>query len=282
MKVMVAVKATKQSEAGQMPSETLLSEMMIFNEELVKAGIMLDGAGLHPSSQGARIRFSPQGKSVIDGPFAETKELIAGFWIWQVNSMQEAIAWAQRCPCPMPDSDESYLEIRPFFEAEDFSTELTPELQQREQTLVNQTALRNATVGQYLFFGGRCEEALEFYQRAAGAIVDMVMRFNESPDPVPPGMLQAGFEKKIMHSSLRIGNTTIMASDGCDDKSKFDGFRLTLTVPTESDAHRVFENLAAGGRIDMPLCKTFWSPCYGMLTDMFNVGWKVMVPAPTP
>ncbi len=282
MKVMVAVKATKQSEAGEMPSEKLLSEMMAFNEELVKAGIMLDGAGLHPSSKGARIRFSASGKSVIDGPFAETKELIAGFWVWQVKSMEEAIEWARRCPCPMPDSEESFLEIRPYFETEDFGNELTPELQQREQVLAGQTAMHGAAVGSYLFFSGRCEEALEFYKHAAGAIVDYTMRFSESPEPVPDGMLQAGFENKVMHSSFRIGNTTIMASDGCDEKSKFDGFRLTLTVPTESDAHRLFDGLAAGGKIDMPLCKTFWSPCYGMLTDKFNVGWMVMVPGPTP
>ena len=282
MKVMVAVKATKQSEAGEMPSEKLLSEMMVFNEELVKAGIMLDGAGLHPSSKGARIRFSASRTSVIDGPFAETKELIAGFWVWQVKSMEEAIEWARRCPSPMPDSEESFLEIRPYFETEDFSPELTPELQQREQVLASQTAMHGATVGFYLFFSGRCEEALEFYQHAVGAIVDFSMRFSESPDPVPEGLLQAGFENKVMHSSFRIGGTTIMASDGCDETSKFDGFRLTLTVPTDSDAHRVFDGLAAGGTIDMPLCKTFWSPCYGMLTDKFNVGWMVMVPGPTP
>jgi len=282
MKVMVAVKATKQSEAGEMPSEKLLSEMMAFNEELVKAGIMLDGAGLQPSSKGARIRFSASGKSVIDGPFAETKELIAGFWVWRVKSMEEAIEWARRCPCPMPDSEESFLEIRPYFETEDFGTELTPELQQREQVIASQTAMHGAAVGSYLFFSGRCEEALEFYKHAAGAIVDYSMRFSESPDPVPEGMLQPGFENKIMHSSCRIGSTTIMASDGCDSNSKFDGFRLALTVLTESDAHFVFDGLAAGGKIDMPLRKTFWSPCYGMLTDKFNVGWMVMVPGPTP
>ena len=278
MKVMVAVKSTKNSEAGEMPSEKLLSEMMAFNEELVKAGIMLDGAGLHPSSKGARIRFSASGKSFIDGPFAETKELIAGFWVWQVKSMGEAIEWAKRCPAPMPDSDESFLETRPYFEPEDFGAELTPELHQREQVIASQTAMRGAAVGSYLFFSGRCEEALEFYKQAAGATVDFMMRFNESPDPVPSGMLQAGFENKVMHASFRIGETTIMASDGCDDKSTFSAFRLALTVHAEADDRRVFDALAAGGRIDMLLAKTFWSPCYGMLTDKFNVGWMVIVP----
>ena len=126
MKVMVMVKATKDSEAGVMPSEQLLSDMGKYNEELVKAGIMLAGEGLHPSSKGVRVRFSGANRTAIDGPFAETKELIAGFWMWQVKSMEEAIAWAKRCPNPMPsDSD---LEIRPVFEADDFGEAFTPEL----------------------------------------------------------------------------------------------------------------------------------------------------------
>jgi hypothetical protein len=134
MKVMVIVKATKNSEAGVMPSEKLLSEMGAFNEELVKAGIMLAGDGLHPSVKGKRIRFAGGRKTVIDGPFAETKELIAGYWIWQVRSMDEAVEWARRCPDPMP-GEESELEIRPVFEAEDFGAEFTPELREREEQL---------------------------------------------------------------------------------------------------------------------------------------------------
>lgn len=134
MRVMVIVKATKDSEAGIMPSEKLLTEMGRFNEELVKAGIMLAGEGLHPSSKGKRVRFSPAGQTVMDGPFAETKELIAGFWIWQVKSMEEALFWVKRCPDPMP-GDEAELEIRPIFEAEDFGAELTPELREQEARL---------------------------------------------------------------------------------------------------------------------------------------------------
>ena len=134
----------------------------------------------------------------------------------------------------------------------------------------------------YLFFAGRCVEALDFYQRALGAQIDMIMLFNESPEPPPPGMLQAGFENKVMHASFRVGDTHLMASDGCDDKSKFDGFRLALTVQTEDEAHKAFNRLAEGGSIQMPLCKTFWSPCYGMVADKFNVGWMVMVPGEMP
>ena len=133
MKVMVLVKATEDSEAGVMPSEQLLTEMGEYNEALVKAGIMLAGEGLHPSSKGARVRFSGTNRSVTDGPFTETKELIAGYWIWQVQSMEEAIAWVKRCPNPMPG--ESEIEIRPIFAAEDFGESLTPELREQEERI---------------------------------------------------------------------------------------------------------------------------------------------------
>lgn len=131
MRFMVIIKATKDSEAGVMPSEQLLTEMGKFNEELVNAGVMLAGDGLHPSSKGARVRFSGTTRTVVEGPFAETKELIAGYWIWQCKSKQEAIDWVKRCPNPMPG--ESEIEIRQIFEADDFGTEFTPELRAQEQ-----------------------------------------------------------------------------------------------------------------------------------------------------
>ncbi len=134
MRVMVIVKATKNSEEGLMPSEQLLADMGKYNEELVKAGIMLAGDGLHPSRKGKRVRFAGGKKTVIDGPFAETKELIAGFWIWQVKSMDEALEWIRRCPDPMP-GEESELEIRPIFDAEDFGAEFTPELRAQEERI---------------------------------------------------------------------------------------------------------------------------------------------------
>jgi hypothetical protein len=136
MRCIVFVKATKDSEAGILPSEELLREMGAYNEQLVKAGIMLAGEGLHPSSKGARIRFDGDKRTVIDGPFAETKELVAGFWIWQVRSIDEAIEWAKRCPNPMPG--ESYLEIRPIFEMEDFGAQFTPELREQEARILEQ------------------------------------------------------------------------------------------------------------------------------------------------
>jgi hypothetical protein len=133
MRVIVMVKATKDSEAGVMPSEQLLTEMGKFNEELVKAGIMQAGEGLHPSSKGVRVRFSGKDRTVIDGPFAETKELVSGFWIWKVKSMDEAIAWLKRCPNPM--NVESDVEIRPIFSPEDFGEAFTPELQQKTEQM---------------------------------------------------------------------------------------------------------------------------------------------------
>ena len=137
--------------------------------------------------------------------------------------------------------------------------------------------MTGTTITPYLDFAGRCEEALEFYRQALGAEVEMMMRFDESPQPPPPGMLQAGFEKKIMHATFRVRGVQLMATDGCDDRTKFDGVRLALVLPEEADARRAFDALADGGSVQMPLTKTFWSPCFGMLTDRFGLGWMVSV-----
>jgi hypothetical protein len=141
MRFMVMVKATKDSEAGVMPTQELLAAMGKYNEELVKAGIMLAGEGLHPSSKGARVRFSGAKRTVVDGPFTETKELVAGFWMWNVKSREEAIEWVKRCPNPMPGDSE--IEIRQVFEAEDFGAEFTPELRQQEERLREQMSRKS-------------------------------------------------------------------------------------------------------------------------------------------
>ncbi|KQN48859.1 dehydrogenase [Pseudomonas sp. Leaf48] len=137
MRFMIIIKASQDSEAGVMPSQELLTAMGQYNEELVKAGILLAGEGLHPSSKGARVRFSGDKRTVTDGPFIETKELIAGFWLWQVKSKEEAIEWVKRCPNPMPDT-EAEIEIRQVFEAEDFGAEFTPELREQEERVWEQ------------------------------------------------------------------------------------------------------------------------------------------------
>lgn len=131
----------------------------------------------------------------------------------------------------------------------------------------------------YLFFGGRCEEALEFYKKSIGATVDFMMRYKESPEPMPPGRIPPGFENKVMHVTFRVGGSTLMASDGCEEGARFDGFSLSLAVPSEAEAKRAFDALSAGGKVGMPLTKTFWSPCFGMLTDRFGIGWMVSVMA---
>lgn len=139
--------------------------------------------------------------------------------------------------------------------------------------------MTTATIQPYLFFGGRCEDAINFYRSALGATVDFMMRHSESPDPHPPGMLQAGFENKIMHATIRVGGAVLMVSDGCGEPARFDGFQLSLAFPTEADAQRAFAGLADGGEVQMPLGKTFWSPCFGMVVDRFGVGWMVTVAA---
>ncbi|AKU97114.1 PhnB protein [Labilithrix luteola] len=144
MKVMVMVKATKDSEAGVMPSEELLREMGQFNEQLVKAGIILAGEGLHPSVKGKRVKFKGKTTSVVDGPFTETKELVAGFWLWQVKSMEEAVEWARRMPNPMPAEIESEVEIRQVFSPDDFGPALTPELREQEERLRAESAAKQS------------------------------------------------------------------------------------------------------------------------------------------
>ncbi|MCU0786792.1 MAG: VOC family protein [Verrucomicrobia bacterium] len=130
----------------------------------------------------------------------------------------------------------------------------------------------------YLFFNGNCEEAVEFYRKAIGAEIEMTMRFKDSPDPIPPGRLAPGWEDKIMHTSFRVGQTTVMASDGCGtEKTGFQGFSLSLAIATEAEADYCFKALADGGKITMPLGKTFWSPRFGMLEDKFGVGWMINV-----
>lgn len=280
MKVMVMVKASPSSEAGVLPSEQTMLEMGRFNEELIRAGIMKSGDGLKPTSAGVRVHFSGHQRTVTEGPFAATSELLAGYWIWEVKSLEEAIEWVKRCPNPMPEASD--IEIRPLYEMADFAeNDPSGSVAKQEEMLAAALASQASSITPYLFFSGRCEEALAHYERAIGAKIGQVIRFNESPDAVPEGLLQPGFENKIMHSDFTVGNRMIMASDGCDDQSEFEGFRLALSVATAADADRFFHALSEGGTVDMPLGPTFWSPRYGMVTDKFNVGWMVMV-SPEP
>lgn len=139
--------------------------------------------------------------------------------------------------------------------------------------------MTKALIQPYLMFGGRCEEALEFYRTALGAQIDLLMRYKDSPEPPPPGMLPSGFENKVMHASFRIGDNILMASDGCEEGQHFNGFSLSIAVATEAEADRFFATLSDGGQVQMPLEKTFWSPRFGMLTDRFGINWMINVVA---
>lgn len=273
MKVMVMVKASNASEAGEMPSQQLLSDMTTFNESLVEAGIMEAGEGLKPSDQGFRIRFSGNERVVTKGPFVETNELVAGYWIWNVESMEQALTWVKKCPKPM--KDDSDIEIRPLYEMADFA-----EID-KEEALKAKIASKNYQCNTYLFFNGQCEQAIEYYQNKLGATLNLLMRFNESPEPMPEGMLPQGYENKVMHCEFTLGANRFLATDYDCQGSSIGGFSLALTVNTAEEAHRVFNALADGGNIQMPLSETFWSPLYGQVTDKFGIAWMVMLPGET-
>lgn len=276
MRVMVLVKATESSEAGEMPSSELMQAMNEFNQELLKAGMLEAGEGLKPSNEGKRVHFSGSHREVIDGPFGQTEELVAGFWIWQVASVDEALEWVKRCPNPMPQ--ESDIEIRPFYEMEDFA-EADPdgEIARQEQAMRNRLSARSTQLTPYLFLNGNSEAALNFYQQALGAEIISMMRFSESPEPMPEGAVPEGYDNKIMHAEFKIGDNTLFVSDGCGPDETSSGFRLNLTVSSQAEAERIFAALSEDGRVDMPLGPTFWAPCFGMVTDQFNLGWMLMV-----
>lgn len=276
MKVMVMVKASPDSEKGVMPDAELFEQMNAFNEELVSAGVMVSGEGLKPSKEGFRVRFDGKERVVTQGPFTETYELIAGYWVWNVDSMEHALEWVKKCPNPMPDASD--IEVRPFFEMEDFADiPGTKEVLESEETMRNQLALRSSSLNTYLFFDGLCEEAITYYQKHLGAVVKMMMRFSDAPEPMPEGTLPDDYDDKIMHAEFTIGTSSVFASDGCGSDSPMKGFSQALTVQNAELAHHAFDALANGGEIKMPLEKTFWSELYGQVTDKFGVQWMVMV-----
>jgi uncharacterized glyoxalase superfamily protein PhnB len=268
-----------------MPPTDLLAAMGKYNEELVRAGVMLAGEGLHPSSKGVRMRFSGKQCTMTDGPFAETKELIAGYWLWQVRSREEAVEWLRRAPF----DGGAEVELRPVFEAEDFGAVLTPELREQEERLRAQAAQQRVVkpgngaampVQPYLNFDGRCEEALDFYRKALGAEVNALLRFADGPPPSPDGcsMRPLGSEKKVMHAEFRIGDTTLMASDCfCTGKPSFQGVSIALAPPDDAEAKRLFDALADGGEVRQPLTATFFSSSFGVVADRFGLNWMLAV-----
>jgi uncharacterized glyoxalase superfamily protein PhnB len=277
MRFMVMIKANADTEAGAMPSEQLLAEMGRFNEELVKAGVMLAGEGLHASSKGARVTFSGKKRSVVDGPFAETKELIAGYWIWQVRSKEEAIEWVKRCPNPL--EGESEIEIRQLFEAEDFGEQFTPELREQEERLRAQIASQAAAGGAkpkvepvpaargatpYLVIKG-ATDALAYYQRTFGA--ELLFRM-DTPDG------------KLMHAEMTVGPARFMLTEeqpqyGALSPLTLGGSSSTaiLHVP---DVDATFARAtSSGSTVTMPLADQFWGDRSGAITDPFGHKWMI-------
>lgn len=272
MRFMILIKADKNSEAGQMPGEQLLTEMGAFNEELVKAGVMQAGEGLHPSSRGARVHFSGQRRDVVDGPFGETKELIAGFWIWQLPSLADAIAWVKRCPNPM--EGESEIEIRQIFEAEDFGAALTPELRAQEDRLREQVAAQQSAKVEpvpaskgatpYLVVKGAAD-AIAWYERVFDAKVEMRL---DAPDGL------------LMHAELAIGPARFMLTEerpeyGAQSPLKLGGSATTAVIYVPDVDATIARALAAGARPGMPLQDQFWGDRAGDITDPFGHQWMV-------
>lgn len=278
MRFMVIIKADRNTEAGVMPSEDLLREMGNYNEELVKAGVMLDGNGLHPSSKGARIQFRGKERQVIDGPFAETKELIAGYWLWQVKSREEAIEWARRCP--NPTGDEGVIELRQVFEAEDFGPEFTPELRAQEERLMAEAAALKAGhaakpaavnpvpasdgATPYLVAQG-AEDAIAWYQRIFGA--ELVTKMN-----TPDG--------KVMHSELKVGPARFMLTEeslahGSRGPKTLGGSSTTVILFVPDADATVKKAIAAGATAGMPVADQFWGDRSGTITDPFGHQWFI-------
>jgi uncharacterized glyoxalase superfamily protein PhnB len=266
------IKADKNSEAGVMPDTKLLEQMGRFNEELVKAGVMQAGEGLQPSSKGARVRFQGKERSVIDGPFAETKELVAGFWIWKVKSLDEAIAWVKRCPNPMPGDSE--IEIRQIFEAEDFGAEFTPELRAQEESLRSQIDAQQArpvnpvppaTGGTpYLVIKGAAD-AIAWYQKTFGA--EIVMRM-DAPDGNP------------MHAELKVGTAQFMLTEeqpqhGALSPKTLGGSPCSALLYVPDVDAVVAKAVAAGSTITMPVADQFWGDRSGHFIDPFGHQWFI-------
>lgn len=269
MRFMIIRKADADTEAGLMPSNELLSAMAQYNESLIQAGMMLDGMGLHPSDKGARIQFK-QGKPVItDGPFAETRELIAGFTLIQAKSKEEALDWVKRWP-PEDANGNAYLELRRVYEMEDFAP--GDGIEQHQQNAA-QLAAQQLRLNPYLNFNGNCRAAFEYYEKVLGGKIEMLMTFGESPmcSEMPKDM-----HDLVVHVRLNLGNAVLMGSDAPPDRFQPNqGISNSLQVPDPAEAERIFNALADNGTIVMPLATTFWARKFGALTDQFGIQWMI-------
>jgi len=269
MRYIIFRKADADTEAGVMPGQDLLEAMGRYNEELVAQGWFVDGMGLRPSRDGARVVFEGGEPTVTDGPFAETKELIAGFTILRADSLDEATAIARRWP-PVDGGGNASLEIRRVYEVEDFAPgaglEVHRDLHER---LERQPALMNP----YVAFRGQCREAFAEYADCLGGHVETLVTFGQSPlvDETP-----AGRHDLVLHARLRVGNWVLMGGDMADDCYEAPrGFSVHIAVDDPARAATAFDRLADGGTVRMPFAETFWAERFGMLVDRFGIPWII-------
>ena len=273
MRFMIIRKADADTEAGVMPGNDLLSAMARYNQSLIEAGMMLDGMGLHPSDKGARIQFK-NGKPVItDGPFAETRELIAGFTLIQAKSKEEALDWVKRWPAEDANGN-AYLELRRVYEMEDFAAgDGIEQHQQNAAQLAAQLSTQQLRLNPYLNFNGNCRIAFEFYEKVLGGRIENLMTFGESPmcSEVPKEL-----HHRVIHVRLNLGNAVLMGSDAPPHRFQPNqGIANNLQVPDPAEAERIFNALADNGTIVMPLATTFWARRFGALTDQFGIQWMI-------
>ncbi|MBQ0753379.1 MAG: VOC family protein [Gammaproteobacteria bacterium] len=269
MKFLIIRRADADTEAGIMPEDSLLMAMGKYNQEMADAGVFLDGTGLKPSDQGARVEFVDGYPTITDGPFAETKELIAGFSVIEVASKEEAISWAQKWPA-QDAGGAAKLELRQLFEMEDF--EQGEGIATHEQ-LGAQLARRPTSMSTYLTFNGDCAKAMHLYADVLGGHIDAMMAFDDTPakDHVP-----TDWQEKIMHSQLSIGRWKLM---GCDAPPGMynppQGLNVQMDVDSVENAERIFASLAEKGKVVMPIEKTFWAERFGALVDRFGIPWMI-------
>ena len=269
MRFIIMRKADQNTEAGVMPSNELLLAMGQYNEELVKAGVMLDGMGLHPTSRGYRIQFENGNPIVTDGPFTETKELLAGFTLIQTRTPEEAIEWVKRWPALDGDANVT-LELRRVFEMEDF---VEGEGIQKHREVEAQLNKPKMKINPYLTFTGNCREAFEYYGQVLGA-EPQIMSQGESPIA---SQIPVEHHHRVMHAHLDLGDSVVMGSDSGEEcgASPTSNGAVTLNLDNPELADRIFAALADNGTTIMPLENTFWAKKFGMLVDRFGVKWMI-------
>ena len=269
MKFMIIRKADADTEANVMPSQQLLEDMGRYNEALAKAGALADGMGLKSSEHGFRVNFSDGKPVVTDGPFAETRELVAGFTLIEVASREEAVSWATQWPS-LDGNGNACLEVRQVFEMEDFEP---GEGLAVHEALSERLARQPTSIGPYLHFKGDCAKAFHYYAHLLGGTIDFMTTFGDSPEP---GTVDEDWHEKIMHAHLNLGHMYLM---GCDAPPSWyqtpQGFSVQLAVESEAEATRIFTGLSSNGNVIMPLAETFWAKRFGMLIDQFGIPWMI-------